>query len=254
MVPTLTRKAGLIMKHRSLLAACAALTLLLAPGPKASAANVSFSLRIGDPYRGPSLAFVEQPDIVVIPGTRVYYVDDYNYDLYGYGNYWYYYYDGGWYRSADYDGPFYFIGYQSVPYSIRYIPVRYRHHWRNYRGPAYSYYQAGRYYRSNPANYTSYRTRTYENRSYTQQYPRQTQTRYRQDTQAGYRQQTQRQSQPQPQPVQQGRYQRDQRPQQQAPPAQQNQGGGNRGGGKGKGHGKGQDKGNGGSHGHGQTG
>jgi hypothetical protein len=34
----------------------------------------------------------------------VYYVDDYNYDLYGYGNYWYYYYDGGWYRSADYDG------------------------------------------------------------------------------------------------------------------------------------------------------
>jgi len=230
------------MKHRSLLAACAALTLLLAPGPKASAANVSFSLRIGDPYPGPSLAFVQQPDIVVIPGTRVYYIDDYDYDLYRYGNYWYYYYDGGWYRSVDYDGPFYFISYVSVPYSIRYVPVRYRHHWRNYRGPAYSYYRAGRYYRSNPATYTSYPTRTYENRSYTTQYPRQTQARYRQETQP----------QRQPHPVQQGRYQREQRPQQQAPPAQQNQGG-NRGEGKGKGHGKGQDKSNGGGHGRGQT-
>ena len=231
------------MKHRSLLTACAALTLLLAPGPKASAANVSFSLQIGDPYRGPRLAFVQEPDIVVIPGTRVYYIDDYNYDLYRYGNYWYYYYDGGWYRSADYDGPFYFISYQSVPYSIRYVPVRYRHHWRNYRGPAYSYYRAGRYYRSNPATYTSYPTRTYENRSYTTQYPRQTQTRHRQEPQRHQ----------QPQPVQQGRYQREQRPQQQAPPAQENQGG-NRGGGKGKGHGKGQDKSNGGGHGRGQTG
>lgn len=227
------------MKHRSLLAACAALTLLLAPGPKASAANVSFSLRIGDPYRGPSLAFVREPDIVVIPGTRVYYIDDYDYDLYRYGNYWYYYYDGGWYRSVDYDGPFYFISYVSVPYSIRYIPVRYRHHWRNYRGPAYSYYRAGRYYRSNPATYTSYPNRAYENRSYTTQYPRQTQTRYRREGQ--------------PQPVQQGRYQRDQRPQQQAPPTNPG-GGGNRGGGKGKGHGKGQDKGNGGGHGRGSTG
>ncbi|HEX5030296.1 MAG TPA: hypothetical protein VFX78_02420 [Candidatus Eisenbacteria bacterium] len=155
------------MRHRSLWAAFAAFVLLFAPGPKASAAtSFSFSLRIGDPYIGPRLAFYEQPDVVLIPGTRVYYVDDYDYDLYRYGNYWYYCWNGGWYRSVDYDGPFYFIGYQSVPYSIRYIPVRYRHHWRNYRGAAYSHYSAGRYYPSNPASYTYYRTR-YENR-----YPR----------------------------------------------------------------------------------
>jgi hypothetical protein len=171
------------MRYR-LLAALAVFALWLAPVPKASAAtSFSFSLRIGDPYIGPQLAFYDQPDVVVIPGTRVYYIDDYDYDLYRYGNYWYYYWNGGWYRSIDYDGPFYFISYVSVPYSIRYVPVRYRHHWRNYRGAAYSSYRAGRYYPSNPGSYTYYRTR-YENR-YPQtrgQYSVQ-QSRYRQSQQ-----------------------------------------------------------------------
>ena len=228
------------MKNRYLLAACAALVLLVAPGPRASAANVSFSLRIGDPYPGPRLAFVEQPDIVVIPGTRVYYIDDYDYDIYRYGSYWYYCYDGGWYRSVDYDGPFFFISYESVPYSIRYVPVRYRHHWRNYRGPAYSYYRAGRYYRSNPG--TTYSSRTYqEGRSYPTGYRSGTTYRRTQDGQQ-YRQQ----------PTQQERVQGDQVRQQQVPPDQQNRGGGNGGGkGKGKGHGQGNGGGNGGGHGHG---
>src|SRR5262249_31166230 len=115
-------------------------------------------------YDGPRLAFVSEPDIVLIPGTRVYYIDDYDYDLYRFGGYWYYYYGGGWYRAADYDGPFYFISYTSVPYSIRVVPTRYRHHWTNYRGPAYSYYSDGRYFRSRPSNYTSYQGRTFQRR------------------------------------------------------------------------------------------
>ena len=245
------------MKNRYLLAACAALVLLVAPGPKASAANVSFSLRIGDPYRGPSLAFATEPDIVVIPGTRVYYIDDYDYDIYRYGSYWYYYYDGGWYRSVDYDGPFYFISYESVPYSIRYVPVRYRHHWRYYRGPAYSYYRAGRYYRTNPGTYATYRNRAYqEGRSYPTGYRSGTTYGRTQDGQQ-YRQQPTQQYRSQQQPTQQERVQRDQVRQQQAPPGQQNRGGGNGGGkGKGKGHGqgngdKGSGGGNGGGHGHG---
>ena len=138
------------MKRLAILVAC--LALLLGNGvqtTKASAA-VAVSLQIGDPYRGPRLAFVQQPDIVVIPGTRVYYVEDTSYDLYRYGPYWYYYYDGGWYRSRDYDGPFYFISYQTIPGPIRYVPVQYRHHWRSYRGPAYTYYRSGRWYRQNP--------------------------------------------------------------------------------------------------------
>jgi hypothetical protein len=151
--------------RRSILVACMALLLMPALGPPKASAAVSVSLRIGDPYRGPHLAFVDRPDVVLIPGTRVYYVEDTDYDLYRFGPSWYYYYDGGWYRASDYNGPFYFISYQTVPGPIRVVPVRYRHHWRSYRGPAYTYYESGRWYRQNPGVRTtssSYnRTRTY---------------------------------------------------------------------------------------------
>ena len=244
------------MRYR-LLAALAVFALWLAPVPKASAAtSFSFSLSIGDPYIGPQLAFYDQPDVVVVPGTRVYYIDDYDYDLYRYGHYWYYYWNGGWYRSVDYDGPFYFISYVSVPYSIRYVPVRYRHHWRNYRGAAYSSYRAGRYYPSNPGSYTYYRTR-YENQPRTRGQFSVEQNRYRQRQQpVQYRQEPQRtqyRREPAPQRDQVRRARASEQVQQQQPPqreeGRQNRGGqGNRGkwnqmenqgqgGGHGRGHG-----------------
>ncbi|HXF59338.1 MAG TPA: hypothetical protein VN539_05910 [Candidatus Saccharimonadales bacterium] len=110
-----------------------ALSLTLSIG-KASAADVSINLRIGDPYRGPRLVFHDEPDVVVVPGTRVYYVRDYDYDIYRYGSYWYYTYDGGWYRARRYNGPFTYVGYNSVPRAVTYVPVRYRRHWRD-NGP-----------------------------------------------------------------------------------------------------------------------
>ena len=112
---------------------------LLMPASKVSArTDVSINLRLGDPYRGPRLVFQDEPDVVIIPGTRVYYVRDYDYDLYRYGSYWYYNYDGGWYRARRYNGPFVYVGYTSVPHAVTYVPVRYRRHWRdadNGRGP-----------------------------------------------------------------------------------------------------------------------
>ena len=97
--------------------ACLVMTLALGAMPsKASArTDVSINLRIGDPYRGPRLVFRDEPDIVVVPGSRVYYVRDYDYDLYRYGGMWYYNYDGGWYRARRYNGPFAYVGYRSVP-------------------------------------------------------------------------------------------------------------------------------------------
>jgi hypothetical protein len=117
---------------------------LTAPAPKASAGtDVSINLRIGDPYRGPRLVFRDEPDIVVVPGTRVYYVEDYDYDLYRYGSYWYYNYDGAWYRARRYNGPFVYVGYRSVPRAVAYVPVKYRKHWRDAhpRGRAYGHYK-----------------------------------------------------------------------------------------------------------------
>jgi hypothetical protein len=83
----------------------------------------------------------------LVPGTNVYYMSSSDYDLYRYGNVWYTYYDGGWYRAPRYNGPFTFISYQSVPRQVRYIPADYRS-WRNSRGYAYGQYRNGRWYRS----------------------------------------------------------------------------------------------------------
>jgi len=122
--------------------ACLVMTLALGAMPsKASArTDVSINLRIGDPYRGPRMVFRDDPDIVVVPGTRVYYVRDYDYDLYRYGGFWYYNYDGGWYRARRYSGPFAYVGYRAVPREIAYVPVRYRRHWHAYdEGPRRHY-------------------------------------------------------------------------------------------------------------------
>jgi len=248
------------MKRFLIYIACLGLVLTAIPVTKAQAA-VSFSLRIGDRYRGPRLAFYSQPDVMVIPGTEVYYVENADYDLYRYGDYWYYFYDGGWYRADDLDGPFYFISYTSVPYSIRYVPVSYRHHWRDYRGAMYGSYRNGywygrsgytnNYYQQNRTNY--YPTRTYyQNRTY-QNYDR-NRTSYQSRPEAGQSTPTRNYIQ------QQNNHYRDynqvnrrevpqqpQQRQQQAPTQGRGQGQGN-----GRGHGQGNGNGHGNGRGHNQ--
>lgn len=131
------------MRRLPLWIGCAVMAFALtAAAPIARAGtSVSINLRVGDPYRGPRLAFRDEPDIVVVPGTRVYYVRDYDYDIYRYGSYWYYNYDGGWYRARRYGGPYVYIGYQSVPRAVVYVPVKYRKHWREPQGRAYGHYK-----------------------------------------------------------------------------------------------------------------
>ena len=116
---------------RTLMIAAALASLALVTAPSASqAASVGFSVRIGDPYRGASLHFRSEPDYVVIPGTQVYYVDDYyDSDLYRYGGWYYLVDDGYWYRARSYRGPFIRIDYRSVPRQFVYVPTNYRRHW-----------------------------------------------------------------------------------------------------------------------------
>lgn len=98
----------------------------------------TITLRIGDRYRGPALTFYDNLDIVAVPGGRgVYYVRDSDYDIYRYGNTWYYNYNGDWYRSSSYRGPWVFVGYRSVPRDVYTVPAGYRRHWRDYRDVHY---------------------------------------------------------------------------------------------------------------------
>lgn len=142
------------MKRMSVWVAC--LGLVLALGAPVSSAvartSVSIDLHFGDRYRGPDLYWPDQPEVVVVPGTHVYYVADYDYDVYRCGRFWYYNYDGGWYRARSYRGPWIYVGYRSVPSEISYVPMRYRRHWRDFReGPRSGYREYGREgYRNGP--------------------------------------------------------------------------------------------------------
>jgi len=119
-----------------------ALSLLLPASQASARTDVSINLRIGDPYRGPRVVFEDEPDVVVVPDTRVYYIRDYDYDMYRYGSFWYYNYDGAWYRARRYNGPFVYVGFRAVPRSIVYLPARYRRHWGDHpQGNAYGHYK-----------------------------------------------------------------------------------------------------------------
>jgi len=113
---------------------------LLAVAASASAAtSISVNLQVGERYRGPSIVFTHEPDVMVIPETRVYYVQNCDYDMYRYGSYWYYCYDNGWYRGRSPRGPFAYINYRSVPRAVHTVPPRYRRHWREFPGNGHAY-------------------------------------------------------------------------------------------------------------------
>lgn len=136
------------MKRISIWIACSGLVLalgLIAPNAQART-SVSVGLNFGDRYDGPAPYWDGAPDVAIVPGTNVYYVQDSDYDVYRYGRYWYYNADNRWYRSRSYRGPWIYVGYRSVPTQISYVPTGYRRHWRTFRDDDRGYYQT-RYYR-----------------------------------------------------------------------------------------------------------
>ena len=84
-------------------------------------------MHVGDPYSGPAIQVQGNPDIVVVPGTKVSYIKNGDYDMYEVGDVWYYRYDGNWYRASDYKGPYTYVTTTTVPRSVRTVPKKYRH-------------------------------------------------------------------------------------------------------------------------------
>jgi len=64
-------------RYRLSIAGLGVLLGLFAYGAFASAAtSISVNLQVGERYRGPSIVFTHEPDVVVIPESRVYYVQN----------------------------------------------------------------------------------------------------------------------------------------------------------------------------------
>jgi hypothetical protein len=113
----------------AVLAIAMAATLLVAgdPTPARAAVSADINIRVGD-RPAPVVVFQDEPEVVLVPRSRVYYVEHSGYDLYRYGRYWYINDSGFWFRAASYRGPFVGIELRHVPRSITVVPARYRRH------------------------------------------------------------------------------------------------------------------------------
>ena len=107
----------------------AALTTLplWAQGTKTTKTKTT-TVKVGERYRG-TVTFTTEPQAVVIPDTRVYYVSDMDADVYRFGDNWYIAENGSWYRASTWEGPFVRVKTNTVPRTVRTVPAAYRIHW-----------------------------------------------------------------------------------------------------------------------------
>ncbi len=111
----------------ALFALVAGLALLAAP-PARAGVSLDVGVHVGSPPPPPAYVFDNEPDVVLIPRTRVYYVPGPSYDLFRYGRFWYINNGGWWYRAHNYRGPFRYIAYENVPVTILRVPPKYHRH------------------------------------------------------------------------------------------------------------------------------
>jgi len=98
-----------------------ALFLILIGAAPQSEAGINVNINL------PAIGFAAPPDLVVIPGTYVYIVPDVAADVLFYQGYWWRPYEGHWYRSRDYRGPWGYIELGRIPGGLRALPQDYRH-------------------------------------------------------------------------------------------------------------------------------
>jgi hypothetical protein len=117
-------------------AAMALAALCLTAPPAFAGAMPGPPIRVGDPYRGATLDFHEEPAVELIPTTMVYTIRNRECDLYRYGRFWYFMEDGLWFRARSWQGPFLRLQSTSVPRSVRTVPLNSRRHWPGPPPPA----------------------------------------------------------------------------------------------------------------------
>ena len=84
-------------------------------------AGISIGVNIPLP---PVITFTAPPELVVIPGTNVYYCPDVSADIFFNGGYWYRPHGAYWYRSVSYSGPWVYI--ESAPSFFLSLPPDFR--------------------------------------------------------------------------------------------------------------------------------
>jgi len=85
-------------------------------------ADVRVNLNLGPP----PIAVAQPPEVVLVPGSQVYFVPDVDYDVFYYNGYWWSPRGDRWYRARGYDGPWRVVGRRYIPAPVYRVPRDYR--------------------------------------------------------------------------------------------------------------------------------
>jgi hypothetical protein len=110
-------------RSKTVLIAAGALLLLTMFFPGRGNAGV----HVGVGINLPAFSFSAPPPLAVIPGTYGYYAPDAGVDIFFYHNYWYRPYEGRWFRSRSYNGPWAHVAPTVVPGFFLNAHPDYRH-------------------------------------------------------------------------------------------------------------------------------
>ena len=98
----------------------------LEPGPAQAKTDVQIGIQIG-----------AAPQLVVVPGTPVYYAPRVPYNYFFYGGQYYVFHDAAWYFAPTFNGPWAVIAVEYVPPPILRVPVAYYRvppaHWKEHK-------------------------------------------------------------------------------------------------------------------------
>ncbi len=98
------------------------------PGPFIPVPGVVVGIPLPPPVIIPS-----PPELVVVPRTNVYVAPDVEEDMVFYQGFWWRPYEGRWYRSRSYNGPWGHIVHERVPGAIIGLPPDFRYSYRDQR-------------------------------------------------------------------------------------------------------------------------
>jgi hypothetical protein len=87
-----------------------------------AAAEVNVSVNLGPP----PVVVQQPPELVLVPQSDVYFVPDYNFDLFYYGGYWWSPRGDRWYRARAYNGPWRIVSRRVIPPPVYRVPRDYR--------------------------------------------------------------------------------------------------------------------------------
>ncbi len=93
----------------------------------AEAGNVSIGINIGTPPPPPPppIVVAAPPELVLVPGTAVYYSPGVSVNYFVYGGRHFTFHDGSWFVAASHNGPWTFIAVEQVPPQLLRVPARY---------------------------------------------------------------------------------------------------------------------------------